>query len=275
MKSRVSAADVKHREEFKEFVFSQSDKTYRTVLRRLYSSWETYAENLFEEPLVPPYILLASPSRPQTLGDYSPVSGFGGHSQIRIRPTLLSGQHKAMKPGERYAEGRYLFVADVLLHETIHQYHHEITGHTENSYKGHGPHFRNVCNEISEKLGLPPVRVAKARGSDKDIPSCAQWPHCVRPKSYYHGAYIETNGSKTEKNFYEEIRVKRRALRKFFEKDQSGSIPTLIEAAQNFARFWPDGTEEELLPLLPDLGRGDRKRLMALLRAARSLDVDF
>jgi hypothetical protein len=48
MKSPVTAADVKHREEFKEFVISQSDKIYRPVLRRLYASWETYAEELFE-----------------------------------------------------------------------------------------------------------------------------------------------------------------------------------------------------------------------------------
>jgi hypothetical protein len=44
------------------------------------------------------------------------------------------------------AEGRLLFVCDVLLHEIIHQYHHEITGKTEDSYKGHGPHFRDTCN---------------------------------------------------------------------------------------------------------------------------------
>src|SRR5262245_9503709 len=71
--------------------------------------------------MVPPYIILSSPSRPQALSDFSPVSGFGGHSQIMIRPTLLTGHHKALRKGERYAEGRFLFVADALLHETIHR----------------------------------------------------------------------------------------------------------------------------------------------------------
>jgi hypothetical protein len=275
MKSPVTAADVKHREEFKEFVISQSDKIYRPVLRRLYASWETYAEELFEEPMIPPYIILTPPARPQALGDYSEVSGFGGHSQIRIRPTLLTGQHKALKSGHRYAEGRFLFVADVLLHETIHQYHQEVTGHTEDSYKGHGTHFRDTCNEIGEKLGLSSVRIAKARGSDKDLPSCAQWPHCVRPKNYYHGAYIETNGRKTGEDFDEEIKAKRAALKKLLENERSGSVITLIEAAKTFSRFWPDGTEDEALSLLPDLGRAKRKQLLAFLRAAREVDIDL
>ena len=116
MKSGLTTADIKHREEFQEFVISQSDKAYRPILRRLYVMWEKYAKDLLaEESMIPPYIMLASPSLPQHFGDYSPVSGFGGHSQIRLRPTLLTGQHKAMKKGDRYAEGRLLFVGDVLL----------------------------------------------------------------------------------------------------------------------------------------------------------------
>jgi len=39
-------------------------------------------------------------------------------------------------------------------------------------------------------MGLPPVRVAKARGPEKDLPSCAYWPNCVRPASYYKGAFV-------------------------------------------------------------------------------------
>ena len=275
MKSAVTAADVKHREEFKEFVISQSDKAYRPVLRRLYSSWETYAEQLFEEPMIPPYIILTPPSLPQAFGDYSQVSGFGGHSQIRIRPTLITGKHRLMKPGERYAEGRFLFVADVLLHETVHQYHQEVTGYTEESYKGHGTHFRDTCNEIGEKLGLAHVRVAKARGSEKHLPSCAQWPHCVRPKNYYHGAYIETKRKKTGEDFDEEIKAKRGALKKLIENERSGSVVTLIEAAKTFSRFWPDGSENEAVSILPDLDRGEKRRLIGFLRAAREINLDL
>ncbi|MCI0393088.1 MAG: hypothetical protein MOB07_30520 [Acidobacteria bacterium] len=275
MKPTITAADIKHREDFKEFVISDADKSYKPILRKLYSLWDTYTTKYVEEPMTPPYIMLSNPSRAQAFGDYSPVSGFGGHSQIRIRLNLLNGAHKAMKTGDRYAEGRFLFVADVLLHETLHQYHQEVTGHTEDSYKGHGPHFRDSCNEIGEALGLPPVRVAKARGSDKELPSCAQWPHCVRPKNYYHGAYIETNGRKTGKDFDEEIKAKRATLKKLLGDERSGAIITLIEAAQNFSRFWPDGTEDDALSLLPDLGRAERKQVLSFLRAAREVDVDL
>src|SRR5262249_54286367 len=56
-------------------------------------------------------------------------------------------------------------------------------------YKGHGPVFAGECNRIGAALGLPRVRPAKARGKDGHLPSCAQWPHNVRPEGYYLGAY--------------------------------------------------------------------------------------
>jgi hypothetical protein len=64
-----------------------------------------------------------------------------------------------------------------------------VTGETEASYHGHGPAFAAVCNRIGAALGLPPVRSAKKRGKDRDLPSCAQWPHNVRPPEYYQGAF--------------------------------------------------------------------------------------
>lgn len=146
MPPAVTPADIKHRQEFKDFVIAHADAVYKPILRQLYGLWDAYTKELLKEPMVPPYIMLSSPSRPQSLGDFSPVSGFGGHSQIMIRPTLLTGHHKALRKGERYAEGRFLFVADVLLHETVHQYHQEVTGEAEDSYKGHGPAFRDSCN---------------------------------------------------------------------------------------------------------------------------------
>jgi hypothetical protein len=83
------------------------------------------------------------------------------------------------------------FVEDVLLHESVHQYCDEVLHTSEKSYKGHGPVFANECTRIGELLGLPPVRPAKARGPNKDMPSCADWPHNVRPREYYLGALAE------------------------------------------------------------------------------------
>ena len=95
-----------------------------------------------------------------------------------------------MLPGEEYKKGRFLFVADVALHETIHLWQDEVEGDLEPTYHGHGPLFRDKCNEIGQKLGLPPVRTCKRRGKDAELPSCSHFPHNVRPSGYYQGAYI-------------------------------------------------------------------------------------
>ena len=81
-----------------------------------------------------------------------PVSSWG--SRLGIRPSLLSGAHPRMLAGSGDARGRYLFAADVLLHECIHQWQMEITGQTEGSYHGHGPSFARKANEIGAALGL-------------------------------------------------------------------------------------------------------------------------
>jgi hypothetical protein len=101
---------------------------------------------------------------------------------------LWDGSHPQVRSGDEFAEGRFLILADVLLHETIHQYHDEITGQVERGYHGHGPAFRDECNRIGKALGLPPVRTSKARGPEKELPSCAHWPFNVRPEGYYRGA---------------------------------------------------------------------------------------
>jgi hypothetical protein len=139
----------------------------------------------------------AEPKSPRALGDQCNISGWGSRNQIRLRPSVLNGKHPSVRPGDGFAEGRFLFVADILLHETVHQFHDEITGQTEAGYKGHGPAFRDECNRIGALLELPHVRIAKARGPEKEQPSCAEWPHCVRPEGYYLGAFAYAKGSMT------------------------------------------------------------------------------
>ena len=41
------------------------------------------------------------------------------------------------------SEGRFRLVPDVFLHETVHQWQHEVRGDLEGSYHGHGPKFRS------------------------------------------------------------------------------------------------------------------------------------
>jgi hypothetical protein len=161
--------------------------------------WAGYNRDYFAGVLVPPYLLLDEPSEPATLGQYAPAGGLIRQPQIMIRPSLLAGTHpgwpkpsEIREPGQRTirvtrvpVEYRRRLVADVLLHECIHQWQHETTEQTEDSYHGHGPGFRDKANEIGARLGLPPVRTGKKRGPDRDLPSCSYWPHIVRPGEHY------------------------------------------------------------------------------------------
>ena len=190
----LSIEQVNDRERFVSFVLTDAEPWHREHLGRLYALWSTWNATYFGGRLVPPYILLSEPSNPRRWGDCGVVSGFGGRSQIRLRPSLLTGTHPNMRGSVDAAAGRFLLVADILLHEMVHQWHQEITGVTEESYHGHGPVFRDECNRIGVLLGLAPVRDMKRRGPNATMPSCAQWPHNVRPVDYYQGAYVPCSG---------------------------------------------------------------------------------
>jgi hypothetical protein len=189
----------KHRKEFMTYVINKAAPWYLEHLGDLYHQWEGWNRDFFDNQLVPPYILLAEPSSPRNLGDFGERSCFGGITQIRVRPSLVRGTHRIMRPGDEYAAGRRLFVRDVALHETVHHYCHEVLEEPEDSYKGHGPVFARECNRIGELLGLPPVR-AKARGQNKHLPPCSHWPHNVRPEGYYQGAVVEGPGRTATKD---------------------------------------------------------------------------
>jgi hypothetical protein len=185
--SRLTEADVAHREAFWAYVLDQAEPWHREHLTRLYRLWEDANAKWYDGVLVAPILLLAEPSTPKVYGACGPVSGYGARSQIRIRPSLLRGTH----PHIRHAgEGANRFVDDVLVHEQIHQWQQEVLGDDEDAYHGHGPKFRDQANRIGADLGLGRVRTMKRRGPDKDLPSCAQWPHCVRPADHYLGAYV-------------------------------------------------------------------------------------
>lgn len=180
---------LSHRRGFERFVLEHAEPWHREHLGRLFKNWRTWNGEHFDARLEPPYLVLAEPAFSRAYGCCGPLSGFGGRSEIRIRPSLVRGSHPHVRPGEEYLEGRRLFVDDVLLHEMVHQWQFEVLGDAEPAYQGHGPLFRDVANRIGAVLGLSPVRDCKRRGKDADLPSCAQWPHCVRPADHYLGAY--------------------------------------------------------------------------------------
>src|ERR1019366_8546640 len=108
---------------------------------------------------------------PRNYGDYSPKDPHGFDSLIRIAPFVSRKRGK-------------LFANDVLLHEMVHGWCHEILNDGEPGYRGHGPKFADKCNELGKVLGLPAVFVRTRKNKDK--PLCNHWPWCVRrPVGYY------------------------------------------------------------------------------------------
>jgi hypothetical protein len=192
IREELNDRDIQHRKDFADYVTHHAASDWhREVLDPLYQHWVSVNRDHFEGTCVEPYITLGDPGSPRLLGVYLPVGEFGSQAQIIIRPMLIDGEHKRLRPGDEYAEGRMRFVKDVLLHESVHQYCHEKLKDPEKSYKGHGPIFTGQCNRIGATLGLPPVRLAKKGRKDEHLPTCADWPHNVRPADYYLGAVVE------------------------------------------------------------------------------------
>jgi hypothetical protein len=166
---------------------------------RLYDLWDEWNEEFFESRMVPSLIQLTDPGQNHNYGCCTNFSGLAGiRSAIKIRASILDGKPRDLKHGTRDPQGLRLFLEDVLLHEMVHQYHREVTGNTDDGYRGHGPAFSAKVNEVGAKLGLPAVgRTRMKRDTeDKGLPEPQHWPHNVRPDSFYLGAHVPSRADK-------------------------------------------------------------------------------
>ncbi len=150
---------------FRDIVTTDGD----AAPRYCFDAAERFIGEHFAGELELPFIMITEVS-PRSWGDAIPVDVHGVRSRIRIAP-------RAVREGQRFAE-------DVVLHELIHVWQYEVVHDREPGYRGHGPGFATKCNEIGEKLGLPPV-YARPRGKNAGKPDCKHWPHNVRPAGYY------------------------------------------------------------------------------------------
>ncbi|MDP9485017.1 MAG: SprT-like domain-containing protein [Actinomycetota bacterium] len=198
----LPAQDIAFREQMRRYILEHSEPWHREHLGRLERFWEQWNAEHFGAEMVIAAIVLSEPSTPRRLGQCAAVSGIGCRSEISIRPSLLTGTHPMVHVGDEYERGRSLLVADVLLHEMIHQWQQEVTGDTEEGYHGHGPTFSAKANEIGARLGLPLVgRTNKKRDcADKGLESPSYWPHIVRPEGYFLGAVVPTSRDKLEED---------------------------------------------------------------------------
>lgn len=149
------------------------------IARKLYAAFHEFNRSHFQRRLAAPLILITQSKSARTQGDYSPRDVHGLDSRIRIAPATITPK-KGKRAGEKLA-------LDVLLHEMIHAWQHEVIGDLEPGYRGHGPRFASMCNQIGAKLGLPPVGV---KGRD-GLPDCAYWPENVRPAGYYPAPFVK------------------------------------------------------------------------------------
>lgn len=179
-----------HRQDLWEFIDKHGVPGRRDEVMRLGQHWENIAGRWFPGQMTRPTILLTPPSKSAAFGDTANVGSYGEPVEIRIRPSLLDGTHPKVNGS---AEGCWRFTEDVLLHEAIHQWQHEVSRNPEESYHGHGPGFTAQCNRIGADLGLPQVVTKNRKGSK--LPRSAQWPHNVRPPGYYLGAYDPEAGT--------------------------------------------------------------------------------
>lgn len=185
----LSDADKEHRRAFMSYCVSSAEEHYKRFLRVLYAHFEQWNKDYFYAQLFPPHFLMLEPKSPKAEGDYSPRSGWGSKSQIRIRPSFFDGMHPHLINGSRNEEGIQRYWLDIALHEMVHLYCHEILNEPEKAEKGHGIVFAQECTRIGAFMGLPPVGPVRKKLNKQGLITCGRWPSNVRPGDYYLGAY--------------------------------------------------------------------------------------
>ncbi|NOK71569.1 MAG: hypothetical protein GFH25_541324n12 [Chloroflexi bacterium AL-N10] len=182
-------ADATHRQAFIDDCTTNAHPPYRQVLQVLYDHFDQWNTVFFGQQLVPPHFVILAPPTPTRLGDYQPHTGWGGSTQIRLRPSLIDGSHPHLVHGSQDAQGWERCWLDVALHECVHYYCDAVLAAPEQAEKGHGRIFAQECTRIGSLLDLPPVGPARRSRNYQGWPSCAHWPQNVRPADYYRGAY--------------------------------------------------------------------------------------
>jgi len=168
----------------------QDDRNYLCYLsleERLYRRWYEYNLAYFNGALLPLEITVDHIPSP-SFGNWYLGQYYARRRRIVLEAEFLTGRHVAVRSGDQYAAGRFRVIADTLLHEMIHQYQVEVLQLKRFDASGkrlhhvHGKGFAEKANFIGQLLGLAPVSFTRD-------PFNKDWPHNVRPASYYLGAY--------------------------------------------------------------------------------------
>ena len=183
------------RKQIHDYSINKADGPYKDFIRGLGKAFDEFNALYFDNSLTPAHIAITQPASRHAVADCSLWSGHGGKHQIRIRENVIEGTNKRFNPNHAI-ENRWLYILDVLLHEQVHHFAHEILDDYSESYGGHGVNFTKRANQIGDQLGLPHV-VERTR-KDKSLPISSQWPLNVRPTGYYGDLLKEPKQSTPE-----------------------------------------------------------------------------
>jgi len=171
------------RRRYLRFATKHAEPVYRELLDDLYCTWRRFNNRFYDGQLKPPHITVGRVP-PRSFAFCKQLTDWGSQLQMTISEAIALGRHRVvMNPWP--ALGARRFLQDVLLHESVHQFHYEVTGKTESGSRGHGRHFAEKCNEIGQVISLPLVIPRRRGAKDTDRPVCNHWPHNVRPDDFY------------------------------------------------------------------------------------------
>jgi DNA-binding XRE family transcriptional regulator len=85
-------------------------------------------------------------------------------------------------------ELRWRHLADILLHEQIHQAQYQLGNPSKTK---HDVEFAAMCNAVGDQLGLRHVVSRRRKGDAAMLPIAANWPMNVRPEGYYGDLWAE------------------------------------------------------------------------------------
>jgi hypothetical protein len=168
-------------------------EAWETELAQFGALWREFNASFFGGALDEPHVAIGSPTSPKAWGEFTKIGGDGLRSFIVIRRTHVDGtfnQGKVPLPGQTVRffredhslEARWRHLADILLHEQIHQWQYQ---HGSPTKQKHDVEFTAKCNEISDALGIGRVVSRRRKGDPASLPIAAHWPMNVRPDGYY------------------------------------------------------------------------------------------
>ena len=114
----------------------------------------------------------------------------------------LPGQIVRFFREDHSLEFRWRHLADILLHEQIHQAQYQLGSPSKTK---HDVEFAAMCNAVGDQLGLRHVVSRRRKGDPAKLPIAAHWPMNVRPADYYGDLWGEISEPEQAEDWLSQI----------------------------------------------------------------------